>query len=221
MSRFTTTRPTRASSARRDRVQRDSRAVRGPSGWTSLISRSDVSEGTITVPTRASSARSVGVRLLAALLLAACGTYGPGKLQPGQSEADARAELGEPTTRSPLPNGGARLDYARGPMGRHTWRVELDGTGKVASISQLLTEQNFESLRAGDTRDAVVDRLGPATNVHVGWRGVGTVWLYRYETPPPYCRLFSVWLVEERVREASYVHDPRCDDRDRDDMRPN
>ena len=35
---------------------------------------------------------------LAALMLAACGTYGPGTLQPGQSEADARAQLGDETS---------------------------------------------------------------------------------------------------------------------------
>ena len=52
---------------------------------------------------RASSALSV------ALLVAACSTYGPGALRPGQTEADARAELGEPTLRSPLPGGGTRL----------------------------------------------------------------------------------------------------------------
>jgi hypothetical protein len=204
MSRFTTTAPMHASSAHSDRA--GNRRARGARlGWTSLISES--------------TARCAV--LCAALLFAGCGTYGPGKLQPGQTEADARAELGEPTQRSTLPNGGTRLDYARGPMGRHTWRVELDAQGRVVSIEQLLTERNFESLRAGDTREEVVARLGPATNVRVGWRGVGTVWAYRYETPPPYCRWFVVWLVDDRVREASYAHDPQCDDSDRhDDLRP-
>jgi hypothetical protein len=172
-----------------------------------------MNRSTTTRPTRASSACSV-----AALLLAGCAGYGPGSLQPGQPESAVRERMGEPTARSTLPNGGTRLDYARGPMGRHTWRVELDAQGRIAAIEQLLTERNFESVQAGDLRDAVLARLGPATNVRVGWRGVGTVWAYRYEPPPPYCRWFVVWLVEDRVREAGYAMDPQCEEpRRRDD----
>jgi hypothetical protein len=155
--------------------------------------------------TRASSALSV-----AALLLAACGTYGPGKLQPGQTEADARAELGEPTLRTPLPEGNTRLDYARGPFGKHTWRVELDAAGKVTGISQLLTDNNFETLRPGWSKDQVLERIGPTSHTRVGWRGVGEVWSYRYENV--FCRWFQVWLVEGRVREAAYAPDPICEE---------
>jgi len=147
------------------------------------------------------------------LLLAACGTYGPGKLQPGHSEADARAELGEPTTRSALPGGGTRLDYARGPFGMHTYRVELDASGKVTGVSQLLTDNNFETLRPGWSKEQVLDRLGPASETRVGWRGVGEVWSYRYESV--FCRWFQVWLVEGRVREAAYAPDPVCEEKPR------
>jgi hypothetical protein len=184
---------------------RESRAPRGPNDWTSLISRSDVSEGTIIRPRRASSALSV------ALALSACTTYGPGNLAPGQTEADARARLGEPTVRSALANGGSRLDYARGPFGKHTYRVELDAAGKVSSLTQLLDENNFNTLRPGWSKAQVLDRIGPASETRVGWRGVGEVWSYRYESP--FCRWFQVWLIEDRVREAAYASDPLCDEK--------
>jgi hypothetical protein len=145
-----------------------------------------------------------------ALLLAGCATYGPGRLAPGQTEADARRELGEPTLRAPLPNGGTRLDYARGPFGKHTWRVELDAAGKVMSVGQLLTVHNFETLRPGWSKGQVLDVLGPASETRVGWRGVGEVWSYRYESEV--CRWFQVWLVNDRVREAGYSPDPICDE---------
>jgi hypothetical protein len=153
---------------------------------------------------------SIATSLAALLVLAACSTYGPGSLKPGQTEADARTELGEPTLRTPLPNGGTRLDYARGPYGKHTYRVELDAAGKVTAVSQLLSENSFNSLRPGWSRQQVIDAIGPATHVRVGWRGVGTVWSYRYEDV--FCRWFQVWLVDDRVREAAYAPDPVCEE---------
>lgn len=175
-----------------------------------------MSRFTITPPTRGSSAcdsrfgASSATGVAALLVLAACSTYGPGALRPGQTEADARAELGEPTLRSTLPSGGTRLDYARGPYGKHTYRVELDAAGKVTAVSQLLNDNNFQALRPGWSRQQVIDRIGPATHVRVGWRGVGTVWSYRYEEV--FCRWFQVWLVDDRVREAAYAPDPVCEE---------
>jgi hypothetical protein len=164
-----------------------------------------MSRFTITVPTRASSVAS------ALLLLAGCAGYGPGDLKPGQSEADVRARMGEPTDRIVVP-GGSRLEYARGPFGKHTYRIDLDATGKVRGVSQILTEANFEALRPGATRDEVRDRLGRPAETRVGWRGVGEVWSYRYDYRID-CRWFQVWLVDDRVREASYATDPVCDEK--------
>jgi hypothetical protein len=194
----------RASSAHSDRKS-DRRAQRARLGWTTLISRSDVSDGTTMAPTRASIAASA-----VALLLTACGHYGPGKLQPGQTEAEARAALGEPTLRSTLPGGATRLDYGRGPYGKQSWRVELDAAGKVTGISQLLNDSNFQSLRPGWSKDQVLDRVGPPSETRVGWRGLGEVWSYRFDDWFTPCRWFQVWLVEGRVREAGYSTDPVC-----------
>ncbi len=165
-----------------------------------------MSRFTTTAPTRASSALS------AALLLVGCAGYGPGNLAPGQTEADVRARMGEPTDRASLPAGGSRLDYARGPMGAHTYRIDLDATGRVQSVQQILTESNFEAVRPGETPADVRERLGPPAEQRVGWRGVGEVWSYRYDHRVE-CRWFQVWLVEGRVREASYASDPLCDER--------
>jgi hypothetical protein len=205
MSRFTTTALTRASSERSDRGS-DRHAKRARLGWTLLISRSDVSEGTTTALTRASSALS------ALLLVAGCAGYGPGNLAPGQTEADVRARMGEPTDKMSLPSGGSRLEYARGPMGAHTYRIELDASGRVQSVSQVLTEANFAAVRRGESEADVRDRLGRPSEQRVGWRGVGEVWSYRYDHRIE-CRWFQVWLVEERVREASYAVDPNCDEK--------
>ena len=164
-----------------------------------------MSRFTTTALTRASSALSV------VLLVAGCAGYGPGNLAPGQTEADVRARMGEPTDRTTLPNGGSRLDYARGPMGAHTYRIEVDASGRVSNVQQLLTETNFEAVRPGQAKADVRDRLGQPSETRVGWRGVGEVWSYRYDYRVQ-CRWFQVWLVDDRVREAAYAPDPVCEE---------
>ena len=207
MSRFTTTALTRASSERNDRGS-DRRAKRARLGWTLLISPSDVSEGTTTALTRATSARVFAL----AVLLAGCAGYGPGDLKPGQTEADVRARMGEPTDRVTLPNGGSRLEYARGPEGSHTYRIELDTAGRVQGVSQILTEANFATVRRGETKAEVRDQLGRPAEERTGGRGVGEVWSYRYDYRFE-CRWFQVWLVDDKVREGSYAVDPNCDEK--------
>jgi hypothetical protein len=168
-----------------------------------------MSRSTTIRPTRASSATSAC--LLVAALLAGCSSYGPGNLQAGQSEADAIARLGQPTARTSLPDGGIRLDFARGPMGAHTYRVELDANGRVRSVDQLLTEANFDTVKRNDSPQQVRDRLGPPSETRGGWRGVGEVWSYRYDWRVR-CQWFQVWFVEQRVREAGYSIDPLCEE---------
>ena len=177
MSRFTTMRPTRASSAR-DPVA------------------------------RASSARRSLVLIVATL--AACAGYSPGDLRPGQSESDVRARMGEPTGRYTRPDGGSKVEYARGPMGKHTYMIELDAGGRVQAWEQVLTEANFDAVAIAAPRAAVRQQLGRPSETRVGWRGVGEVWSHRFESL--FCRWFQVWLVDGRVREAAYATDPTCDE---------
>lgn len=179
-----------------------------------------MSRSTTMPPTHASSARDPAARasgaagvLLAALWLAGCVGYGPGDLKPGQPEADVRTRMGEPTTQARLADGGKRLDYGRGPYGKHTYRVELDAAGRVQRIEQLLNERNFNALPLGIGSAEVLDRLGPPSERRVGWRGVGEVWSYRFEDWLWPCRWFRVWLVDGRVREAGYDTDPVCEEK--------
>jgi hypothetical protein len=170
-----------------------------------------MSRFTTTRPTRASSACSFA---LLAALLGGCAGYGPGDLRAGQTESDVRARMGEPTDRVSLPGGGSRLEYARGPYGKHTYRIEVDAAGRVQDVKQILTESNFEALRPGASLNEVRDRLGRPSETRVGWRGVGEVWSYRYEQAFV-CQWFQVWLVDDRVREAAYAEDPACQEKRR------
>jgi len=148
------------------------------------------------------------------VLLAGCAGYGPGDLRPGSLEADVRARMGEPTGRYALPAGASKLEYARGPMGKHTYMVEVDADGRVRGWEQVLTEPRFDAIAIAAPQDAVRQQLGRPSESRVGWRGVGVVWSYRYESL--FCRWFQVWLVDGRVREAAYAADPMCEEARRD-----
>lgn len=168
-----------------------------------------MSPSTITRLTLVSSASAA---LALPWLTSGCAGYSPGDMGGGTTEAQVIARMGPPTDRRALPGGGSRLEYARGPFGKHTYRVELDAQGRVQSVSQILTEANFEALPVGAPLADVRERLGRPSETRVGWRGVGEVWSYRYEVPVPICRWFQVWLVDGRVREAAYAVDPICDE---------
>jgi len=165
--------------------------------------------------TRGSSACDVLALLLTLGALAACASYGPGDLGPGRSEAEVREKMGEPTGRYPLPDGGSKIEYARGPAGGHTYMVDVDAAGRVRGVEQVLTERNFNAVQIGTPRDDVRRRLGRPSESRVGWRGVGEVWSYRFEWIT-HCRWFQVWFVDGTVREANFATDPMCEERRRD-----
>ncbi|MEW6703248.1 MAG: hypothetical protein AB1430_00160 [Pseudomonadota bacterium] len=153
--------------------------------------------------------------LLVATLGSACSGYMPRELRSGQTEADAVRELGPPTGRHALPGGMQRLEFARGPYGKHTYMVDLDAQGRVIGWQQVLTEDHFNQVRAGETREALLRRLGRPSEVRAGdWQG-GQVWSYRYETLMGLCQWFQVSLDDHGVvTSTGYGIDPRCDHND-------
>ena len=93
------------------------------------------------------------ILLAPALALAACASqYGPGDLAAGASREAVRERLGEPTGQYPLPEGGMRLEFARGPFGKHTYMVELAADGRVRAWAQVLTEAQFNRVVPGMPR---------------------------------------------------------------------
>jgi hypothetical protein len=146
----------------------------------------------------------------ASLSLGACVSYSPGQLQSGQSAADVQRRLGTPTARYSLPAGGSRLEFARGPFGKHTYMVDVDANGAVQRWEQVLTERRFESVPMGITSQELLLTLGtPSHRRHGGLRG-GEVWSWRYQAT--FCQWFQVDVIEGRVRGMAYGPDPLCDD---------
>jgi hypothetical protein len=151
-------------------------------------------------------------------LLAGCAGYSAQGITPGQTVAQVEQQLGAATGRYPLAQGGTRLEYARGPYGKHTYMIDLDAQGRVSGWQQVLTEANFNqvAVQPGMPVDELLRRLGRPTHMRSGGWQPGEVWSWRYDAV--FCQWFQVSVVDARVRDASYGPDPLCDI-DRDDGR--
>jgi len=146
-----------------------------------------------------------------AAVLAGCAAN-PARIAPGTSADAVRGTLGVPTGEYLLPDGGRRLEYARGPFGRQTWMLDFDARGALASTTQVLTEQRFNQIRAGLPSDDLRRTLGrPSATSVVGWQNQ-IVWSYRYDSP--FCQWFQVGIDPQKrtVVDTGYYPDPICDD---------
>lgn len=146
--------------------------------------------------------------LLGVTLLTACSAYSPPAQVIGMTQAEMVAQMGQPDTVRQTTT-GTRLEFPRGPMGHHTWFVEVDLSGKVIQTEQVLKESNFSLITPGMAQDDVLQRLGrPSTTQGLG-RSRGVVWNYRYENP--FCQWFQVEISQQQqVRSTGYGQPPEC-----------
>lgn len=157
--------------------------------------------------------RRAGVLLALVAGLAGCAGYGPGGLPLGASSADVTQKMGPPTGRHALDGGGWRLEFARGPYGRHTYMLDFDANDRLLRAEQVLTEENFNALQIGMSRAEVLRRIGRPSNTRYLPRQRHQLWSYRYETP--FCIWFQVSLdTDDRVAELGHNLDPICEARD-------
>lgn len=154
-------------------------------------------------------ARSAAL-LASATLLAACQSYSPSGIAPGTPVSQVEASMGRRTATYPLPNGGQRLEFARGPYGKHTYMVDTDGAGQVTRWSQVLTEATFATIQVGQTREHVLRTIGHPSETR--WLGYQkrNLWSYRYDA------LFCVWYqvsidTRNEVVDTGYATDPACE----------
>jgi hypothetical protein len=146
-----------------------------------------------------------------AALCAACSSYGPTSLPARATVDQATQAMGRPSGEYALPNAGKRLEFSRGPYGRHTFMLDFDGQGRLSASRQVLTEPDFDAVLAGMSEAEVLARIGhPAEKHLIGWQQQ-TVWAYRYESP--FCRWFQVGIGRDgRVADTAYGPDPHCED---------
>ena len=141
-------------------------------------------------------------------LLASCSTYSPDSGIIGLSREQVIAKLGAPDP-SPSSTHPARLDFPRGPMGKHTYFVYFDEQGRAIRFEQALTEERFAKIVPELSTEQVIELIGISRSSFGLARDRGFVWSYRYENP--FCQWFQVEFTKEgKVRSAGYSKAPEC-----------
>jgi hypothetical protein len=115
-------------------------------------------------------------------LLAACA--GPRSIVPTRSTlTDVRASLGSPTDIRFNGNGEELWEYARGPTGTETYLIRAGKDGRVKSVTQLLTEEQFAKIVPGRmTKADVRHLLGRPTDQD--FLHNGTSWSWHVDLKP-------------------------------------
>jgi hypothetical protein len=147
--------------------------------------------------------------VIAASLLAACAGVPSTSDLKGRSEAEVLQAMGQPTGRYDLPDNGRRLEYAKGPGGRHTYMVDLDARGRVVQVEQVLDRRYFEAVSPGMKKDVLLTFIGRPSDVN-GVRGGGQIWSWRYANND--CLWWQAQLDPQgTVVNAGYASLPGCD----------
>jgi len=138
---------------------------------------------------------SPAVAVLAlALALGGC-ALDPSRLPLGTTKAEALQRLGPPTSTYPMPAGGERLQYSRGPSGFTVSNLDVDATGKVVSVRQELDDTMFDSTVKVDQWHVpdVLRSYGRPYQVSrvLAFNGEVWAWHYRSNNMP---RLFYIYV---------------------------
>ncbi len=140
--------------------------------------------------------------------LQACTTYSPSNSMLGMSVSDVIEAMGKPDREIRLTE-GTRLEFPRGPKGKHTYFVNFDEQGKLVSWQQVLTEERFKKILPGMPEEEIVNLIGSGKERFGLARNRGYVWSYRYQTP--LCQWFQIeFTAEKKVRSVGYGLPPEC-----------
>ncbi len=148
--------------------------------------------------------------LAGAFLLSGCATsYAPTPDIIGATPDEVITRLGPPNPRPASLTNVKRLDFPRGPYGRHTYVVYFDEKGRAERVAQVLDEKNFARIKPEMSQAEVVDIIGVSRDTFLLGRDRGYVWNYRYNTP--LCQWFQVeFTLEGKVRSTGYGLPPEC-----------
>ena len=142
-------------------------------------------------------------------LLFGCSSYSGSGLVPGQANEDAvRAAMGQPS--ADYRDGGHHfLEYARGPIGFHTYLASFDATGRLERIDQILTPDRFARIQVNTSTQADVRRIIGSPGMITRFARTGVeYWDYRYLEDRIKMRLYVGFDASGTVVKLERMQDP-------------
>ncbi|MFM0007891.1 MULTISPECIES: hypothetical protein [Paraburkholderia] len=149
---------------------------------------------------------------IAALMLAGC-TEPHRQVEAGADQSVLIARLGPPKETYDLPNGGKRLMWPTQPMGTTTTAADIDASGKVLDVRQVLQDKEFYRAEVGKwTRDDVLVNFGRPFETSYFKRVNREVWSYRYMENNIEHLIYNFYFDDQGVlRQTQRSPDPQFD----------
>ena len=150
--------------------------------------------------------------LIAAALLAGCGSFGP-PLEPGKSRlADVERTMGAPVERVSAADGSTRLYYTRLPFGRANYVATVGADGVLSGFEQQLTLENIKRIAPTATSAKQLrELLGPPDRIVRMERQQRDVWEYPWRISEDQRILWVQLSYDGTVREVLEMHDYESD----------
>ena len=144
------------------------------------------------------------------LALSACDPQRIDKLEEGvATEADVRAQFGEPEKIWDAPEGGRTFEYNRQPQGHQNYMITIGTDGKMSALRQVLTPQNFAKVQPGMAMEEVRKMLGKPMKTTSFPLKNEVDYDWRYLEPPNTSMVFTVvFNPDYRVLRTLSVPDP-------------
>jgi len=135
----------------------------------------------------------------AILVLGACAQPWQG-FQAGQAEGDVIARLGQPKEVYDLPGGAKRLMWPTQPYGEVTTAADIDATGKVISVRQVLQPSEFYRAEIDKwTKQDVLVNFGRPEETAYFPMMKREVWSYRYLEDGVWYLMFNFYFDQTGV----------------------
>ena len=149
--------------------------------------------------------------ILVPAMLAACDPQRVDRLEEGVStEVQVRQQFGEPVTITTEADGTRVFDYPRQPEGWTNFVIRIGPDGKMSSLRQLLTPDNFARVQPGLTRQQVRDLLGRPARTQRFDLKAEEVWDWRFKEGGQESKMFSVSFdAQGKVTRTGVGDDPR------------
>ncbi|MES2634158.1 MAG: outer membrane protein assembly factor BamE [Pseudomonadota bacterium] len=146
--------------------------------------------------------------LILALVVSACDPQRIEQLEEGvATEADVRAQFGQPENIWDGPNGERVFEYDRQPSGHQNYMISIGPDGKMTALRQVLNPTNFARVTPGMPMEDLRKLLGKPMKRTPYELSREEAWDWRYMQPPTTPMIFTVWLDKDMrvVRTATSI----------------